>query len=273
MTRPTVTPPPANASCKKRLEIVALDSVPIVEAGDDLAKIVLDALIANQWTLAAGDVITITSKLLSRAEGRFVDLSTLDVSEDAERLARETGKDPRLVELVLRDTKSISRKAPNILVVRHRLGFVSANAGIDASNAEPPNAPAGSGPWALVMPKNPDKTAEAIRLAIVEATGVEVGIVITDSFGRPFRVGSVGIAVGVSGVPAVFDQRGKKDLFGRELESTITALADQIAAAADLVSGQADEARPITIVRGLSFDIVASSAAQLLRGSSTDLYA
>jgi coenzyme F420-0:L-glutamate ligase/coenzyme F420-1:gamma-L-glutamate ligase len=273
MTRPTLPPPPARVSCQKRLEIVALDSVPIIEPGDDLAKVVLDALVANQWTLADNDVIAITSKLLSRAEGRFFDLSTLDVSEDAERLARETGKDPRLVELVLRDTKAVSRKAPNVLVVRHRLGFMSANAGIDASNAVPPNAPAGSGPWALVMPKNPDKTAEAIRVAIVEASGVQVGIVITDSFGRPFRVGTVGVAVGVAGVPAVFDQRGKADLFGRPLESTVTALADQVAAAADLVSGQADEARPITVLRGLKFDIVPSSAAQLLRGSNSDLYA
>lgn len=273
MTRPTLPPPPAQVRCAKRLEIVALEGVPIVEPGDDLAKIVLDALRDNQWTLADGDVIVITSKLLSRAEGRFFDLSVLDVSEEAERLAKETNKDARLVELVLRDTRTVSRKADNILIVRHRLGFVSANAGIDASNAAPPHAPPGSGPWALVMPKNPDKTAEWLRAALHQETGAQIGIIVTDSFGRPFRIGTVGTAVGVAGVPAVFDQRGMNDLFGRPLESTITAVADQIAAAADLVSGQANEARPITIVRGLSFDVVASSAAQLLRTSSADLYA
>lgn len=273
MTRPTVPPPPASVRCARRLEIVALEGVPIVEPGDDLSKIVIDALRANAWELADGDVLVITSKLLSRVEGRFFDLSTLDVSEEAERLAKETNKDPRLVELVLRDTRSVSRKGENVLVVRHRLGFVSANAGIDASNAAPPHAPPGSGPWALVMPKNPDKTAEWLRAALQQETNAAIGIVITDSFGRPFRVGTVGTAVGVAGVPAVFDQRGKQDLFGRPLEATITALADQIAAAADLVSGQADEARPITVVRGLQFDVVASSAAQLLRLPAADLYA
>ena len=196
MTRPTLPPPPAQVRCAKRLEVVALEGVPIVEPGDDLAKIVLDALRDNQWTLADGDVIVITSKLLSRAEGRFFDLSVLDVSEEAERLAKETNKDARLVELVLRDTRTGSRKADNVLIVRHRLGFVSANAGIDASNAAPPHAPPGSGPWALVMPKNPDKTAEWLRAALHQETGAQIGIIVTDSFGRPFRIGTVGTAVG-----------------------------------------------------------------------------
>lgn len=273
MSEAPLAPPVASVTCRRRLEIVALEGVPIVEPGDDLATVVLDALAANDWTLADGDVIAITSKLLSRSEGRFVDLSTVEVGDEAVRVAAEIGKDPRLVELILRDTAAISRKGPNVIVVRHRLGFVAANASIDASNALPTNAPPGSGPWALIMPQDPDATADALRLTLAERTGAHVGIIITDSFGRPFRVGTVGTAVGVAGVPAVFDQRGKVDLFGRQLEATITALADQIAAAADLVSGQADEARPITIVRGLAFDVVRSSATQLLRGTSADLYA
>lgn len=274
MNLPSPVPPaPCSVSCAKRLEIIALDGVPIVHPGDDVAAIIQKALVDSGLELADGDVLVITSKLFSRSENRFVDLSTLDVSEEAAKIAKEVEKDPRLVELILRDTRSISRKAKNILVVRHRLGFISANAGIDASNAAPESAPEGSGPWALVMPKNPDKSAELVRSTLAEASGKKLGVVVTDSFGRPFRVGTVGAAVGVAGVPAVFDQRGKTDLFGRPLESTITAVADQIAAAADLVSGQADEARPVTLVRGLSFDVTTSSAAQLLRLPVADLYA
>lgn len=274
MSLPSPIPPaPCSIRCAKRLEVIALDGVPIVQPGDDIAAIITKALTTSGLALEDGDVLVITSKLFSRTENRFVDLSTLDVGEEAEKLAKETEKDPRLVELILRDTRSVSRKGKNILVVRHRLGFISANAGIDASNAAPESAPEGSGPWALVLPKNPDKSAEAVRATLAEATGKKIGVIVTDSFGRPFRVGTVGAAVGVAGVPAVYDQRGMKDLFGRPLESTVTAVADQIAAAADLVSGQADESRPITLVRGLSFDVTTSSAAQLLRLPVADLYA
>jgi len=273
MNLPAPVPPaPSTVSCAKRLEIIALEGVPIVHSGDDVAAIIATAITQSGLTLEDNDILVVTSKLFSRSENRFVDLSTLDVSEEAAKVAKETEKDPRLVELILRDTRAISRKAKNILVVRHRLGFISANAGIDASNAAPESAPDGSGPWALVMPKNPDKSAELVRSTLSESSGKKIGVVVTDSFGRPFRVGTVGAAVGVAGVPAVFDQRGKKDLFGRPLESTVTAVADQIAAAADLVAGQADESRPVILVRGLTFDVTTSSAAQLLRLPVADLY-
>jgi coenzyme F420-0:L-glutamate ligase / coenzyme F420-1:gamma-L-glutamate ligase len=276
MTDVPVRPPAGKAQtieCSTRLELIALGGIPIVEPGDDLAQIVLTAIRNAGLMLVDGDVLCIASKMVSRIEGRFLDLSTLDVSPEAARLAKEVGKDPQLVEAILRDSESVSRKTKNALIVRHRLGFISANASIDASNAAPPLGPEGSGPWVLLMPRNPDKSAEALRAALETETGAHIGVVITDSFGRPFRVGTVGVAVGVAGLPAVYDQRGRTDLFGRPLECTVTAVADQVAAAADFVSGQADEARPVVLVRGLKFDPAQTSAQELLRDPKTDLYA
>jgi coenzyme F420-0:L-glutamate ligase/coenzyme F420-1:gamma-L-glutamate ligase len=157
--------------------------------------------------------------------------------------------------------------------VRHRLGFVSANAGIDCSNAAPAGAPPGSGPWALLLPSNPDAAAEALRAALSARHGAAIGVVISDSFGRPFRLGTVGAAIGLAGLPALWDRRGEPDLYGRKLELTITALGDQVAAAADLVAGQAGEGRAVVLVRGLSFSPGAHTAAELLRPAREDLYA
>jgi coenzyme F420-0:L-glutamate ligase/coenzyme F420-1:gamma-L-glutamate ligase len=262
-------------ACGARLEVVAVPGVPLVGAGADVPTLVVRAIRDAGIVLTDGDVLVVTSKLLSRAEGRFVDLSRVDPSTRAVDLARTVGKDPRLVELVLRESVAISRQAPGVLIVRHRLGFVVANAGIDASNAIPPGAPAQSGPWALLLPGAPDPSAAAIR-ARVEAelpAGTRVGVVITDSFGRPFRLGTVGVAIGVSGLPPLWDRRGEPDLFGRTLEQTITALADQVAAVADLVAGQAAEGRPLVLVRGLRFDPVTQPATTLLRKPEEDLYA
>jgi coenzyme F420-0:L-glutamate ligase/coenzyme F420-1:gamma-L-glutamate ligase len=163
--------------------------------------------------------------------------------------------------------------ANNVLIVRHRLGFVSANAGIDFSNARPPEGRAGVGPWALLLPEQPDECAARTRAALEARFGSGLGVVISDSHGRPFRLGTVGIALGVSGLPALHDQVGRFDLDGRRLEATLTALADQVAAAADLVAGQADESRPVVVVRGLSFESEPSSAEALLRPREQDLYA
>jgi coenzyme F420-0:L-glutamate ligase/coenzyme F420-1:gamma-L-glutamate ligase len=208
-------------------------------------------------------------------EGRFVDLAAVAASPRARQLAEQTGKDPRIVELILRESTSVSRTARDVLVVRHRLGFVCANAGIDQSNALPPGAdPASStGPWVLLLPEAPDQSAEALRHALATATGAAIGVVISDSFGRPFRLGSVGMAIGVAGIPPLWDKRGEGDLFDRRLEQTITALADQVAATADLVAGQGSEGRAIVLVRGLSFDPGVHHAAELLRPPEQDLYA
>jgi coenzyme F420-0:L-glutamate ligase/coenzyme F420-1:gamma-L-glutamate ligase len=260
-------------TCGHRLEALAVPGVPLVGRGDDVPAIVWRALAAAGVSVADGDVLVVTSKLLSRAEGRFVELPKVEPSPRATQLAEQVGKDPRAVELILRESIAVSRQARGVLVVRHRLGFVVANAGIDASNAVPPDAPPGSGPWALLLPEAPDRSAAAIRARVEAESGAHVGVVITDSFGRPFRVGTVGVAVGVSGLPPVWDRRGEPDLFGRALETTITALADQVAAVADLVAGQAAERRPLVLVRGLRFDPSEQGASALLRPASEDLYA
>jgi coenzyme F420-0:L-glutamate ligase/coenzyme F420-1:gamma-L-glutamate ligase len=260
-------------TCSHRLEVLAVPGLPLVQRGDDVPALVARALRAAELAVADGDVLVVTSKLLSRAEGRFVDVHGVAPSARAIELGRQVRKDPRAVELILRESTAVSRQAVGVLVVRHRLGFVVANAGIDASNAVPSDAPPGSGPWALLLPEAPDASAAAIRARVEAESGVRVGVVITDSFGRPFRVGTVGVAIGVSGLPPVWDRRGEADLFGRPLENTITALADQVAAAADLVAGQAAERRPLVLVRGLGFDPSEQGASALVRPVEEDLYA
>lgn len=259
--------------CAARLEIVALPSLPVVSPGDDLVALIEEGLARAEMALADGDVVVVTSKIVSRSEGRFVDLGTIVPSERAGALGAEIGKDARVVELILRESNGISRSTRGALVVRHRLGFIVANAGIDLSNAAPKDMAQGGGPWALLLPEAPDASAERIRAALAASSGAAIGVVISDSFGRPFRLGTVGAAIGLAGLPALWDRRGEKDLFGRALEQTITALGDQIAAAADLVAGQADEGRAVVVVRGLSFPTEAHAASELLRPAAEDLYA
>lgn len=263
-----------NVQCAAKLEVLALPGLPIVAPGDDLAALVTAALARAELTLRDGDVIVVASKLVSRAEGRYADLGATDPSRSAHQLAVRTGHDPRHVELILRESTDLSRAIPGVLVVRHRLGFVVANAGIDFSNAAPPPALAarGRGPWALLLPENPDASAARLQAALAPG-GRPIGVVISDSFGRPFRFGSVGIAVGSAGLPPLFHQKGKPDLFGRALDHTVTALADQVAAAADLVAGQADEGRGVVLVRGLAFDTSEDGAATIVRPADQDVYA
>ena len=251
------------------MTVTALEHLGVVGPGDDLAREITAALAASEIDLVPGDVLVVASKVVSRAEGRFVDLSRIEPSADAIRLADEVDKDPRLVQAILDDSVSISRAAPGVLITRHKLGLVSANAAIDASNAMPPDAPAASGPWILRLPIDPDASATRLR----DALHPGIGVIISDSLGRPFRLGTVGAAIGVSGVPALWDQRGSEDLFGRALQHTLTALADQIAAAADLVAGQSSEARGLIHVHGLCFAPVESSAHDLVRSPEQDLYA
>jgi coenzyme F420-0:L-glutamate ligase/coenzyme F420-1:gamma-L-glutamate ligase len=261
------------ATCAPRLEIRALPDLPIIQPGDDLAEILACTLERAGMGLESSDVLVVTSKLVSRAEDRFVDVSTIEPGPRARELAVTTVMDARLVELILGESVAVSRAAPHALIVRHRLGFISANAGIDMSNARPPGAAAGAGPWALLMPRDPDATAEHIRDALSQRHDVAIGVIISDSFGRPFRLGTVGTAIGVAGVPALNDMRGQLDLVGRALEHTETALADQIAAAADLVAGQGAESRGAVLVRGLEFAPGSYSARLLLRPAEGDLYA
>ena len=265
----------ADIACEPELVVSALAGIPIVQPGDDVAELLCEALMRERVPLQSGrDVLVVTSKVLSRAEDRFVDVSTVEPSARARELALVTGKDPRVVELILRESSAVSRAKKNVLLTRHTLGFVSANAGIDESNARPRHAGDQPGPWVLLLPRDPDASARALRAAVAERVSVDVGVVVTDSHGRPFRIGTVGAAIGVAGLPALWDHRGRVDLHGRPLEVTVTALADQVAAAADLVAGQADEGRAVVRVRGLRFTPRDDASSQpLLRPSDEDLYA
>ena len=260
-------------SCDGSITLRALQEIPLLVPGDDLGLLILASLLRDGIELCHGDVLVVCSKAVSRVEGRFVDVAAVEPSHRAREVATRTSKDPRVVELILRESTEISRLAPGALVVRHRLGFVTGDAGIDFSNAAPPPGADGVGPWALLLPVDPDASALRLRTSLSAARGVDIGVVITDSFGRPFRLGTVGVAIGVAGVPAVWDQRGQVDLFGRTLEHTVTALADQVAAAADLVAGQGGEGRPVIHVRGLRFPPCAATARDLLRPIGRDLFA
>lgn len=257
-----------------KVELRALPGVPVLQPGADVGAAVWAGLAQAEIVLADGDVLVIASKLLSRAGDRFVDLCQIAPSDKARALADQVDKDPRLVELILRESVAVSRAAPGVLIVRHRLGFVSANAAIDQSNSRPEYARPGSGPWVLLIPDDPDADARRLRAELEARSGVTVGVIVSDSLGRPFRLGTVGAAIGVAGVPAVNDQRGRSDLFGRPLEHTETALADQIAAAADLVAGQSDEGRGVVHMRGIVWnDATRASWAPDSEGQKTGAYA
>lgn len=246
--------------------LFALPGIPLVKQGDNLLDHIVMALRRAELRLQTGDVIVVTSKIVSKAEGRLVDIRTVTPNAEAYRIAGVTGKDPRIVELVLRESTSVSRMAPNLLITRHRLGFTSANAGIDQSNV------GGDDHFVLLLPLEPDKSAEAIRDGLWQETGVAVGVVISDSHGRPFRMGNVGVAIGVAGMPALLDLRGKDDLFGRALRVTTQGYADLVASAAHLVSGEAGEGLPVVLVRGLKFPQIDGHACDLNRPFEYDLY-
>jgi coenzyme F420-0:L-glutamate ligase/coenzyme F420-1:gamma-L-glutamate ligase len=248
------------------LSLFALPGMPAVQRGDDLARLIVEALERAALRLQDGDALVVTSKIVSKAEGRLVDLRAVQPSDEALRFASVTGKDPRIVELVLRESAEVSRSAPNVLITRHRLGFVSANAGIDQSNVD------GSDEHALLLPLDPDESARKLRERLRELTGVQVGIIISDSHGRPFRLGNVGVAVGVAGMPALVDLRGQPDMFGRILRISIQGYADMVASAAGLLSGEGREGLPVVLVRGLEFPAVDGRAADLYRPPSEDLY-
>jgi coenzyme F420-0:L-glutamate ligase/coenzyme F420-1:gamma-L-glutamate ligase len=249
-----------------QLTLTALRGIPLVQPGDDLAHLLLAALDANGAVLQQGDALVITSKIVSKAEGRIVRLNSVTPSAAAVELAERTGKDPRIVELVLQESVRVSRAAPNVLVVEHRLGFVSANAGIDQSNLEDGDE------RVLLLPLNPDESARLIRQRLYEATGVEVGVIISDSHGRPFRRGNINVAIGVAGMPAVIDLRGQPDLFRRTLRVSIQGYADMVASAAGLLTGEAAEGLPVVHLRGLIYPPTDGRASEINRLAEQDLY-
>lgn len=246
----------------------ALAGVPLVEAGDDLAQLAAAALRANGLALGDGDVLVVAQKIVSKAEGRAVDLADIEPSRRAAALGAEIGKDPRLVEVILAESRRVVRRRPGLLIVEHRLGFVMANAGVDHSNL----AMGAPGERVLLLPEDPDGSARALRDALQAAFGVRIGVVINDSFGRPWRKGVCGVALGAAGLPALIDRRGEPDLFGRPLLVTEIGFADEIAAAASLVMGQAGEGLPIVLLRGLSWSAPEQPAAALVRPAEHDLF-
>lgn len=251
----------------KSLSLVALRGVPVVRAGDDLAGIVFGALQATAVELQPGDVLVLAQKIVSKAEDRAVDLGTVVPSPKAVALAKSVVKDPRLVELILSESTEIIRQAPGVLVVAHRLGFVLANAGIDQSNIGPDGEQR-----ALLLPLDPDRSCRGLRDDLRLLSGVDVAVVIIDSIGRAWRNGTVGTALGVSGLPALLDLRGRPDMFGRPLRVTELGLADEVAAAASLLMGQADEGTPIVLVRGVPYDRREGAVGELIRARSQDLF-
>jgi len=257
----------SNVPESAQLTLVALPGIPLVQPGDDLARLIVTGLDAARLKLEPGDILVITSKLVSKAEGRLVDLRTIIPSARAQEVAGITQKDPRLVELILQESTDIARMRGEVLIVRHKLGLTLANAGIDHSNVG-----SNGEDWVLLLPEDPDASARRLRESLGALTGVLPGVVISDSHGRPFRIGTVGVAIGLAGFPAVWDMRGQHDLFGRVLRVTVTGLGDELAAAAGLISGQGAEGRPVVLIRGMQLPPGDGRAADLVRPPELDLY-
>lgn len=251
------------------VEIFAVAGLPMVQAGDDLVALVHGAMRAAGQELRDRDVVVFAQKVVSKSEGRRVDMASVVPSPRALEIAATVRKDPRLVELVLQESRRVVRQIPDVLIVEHRLGLVMANAGIDQSNVADPEGPE----YALLLPQDPDASAERLRADFARVSGRDVGVVINDSFGRPWRQGTVGVAIGCAGLPALVDLRGTPDLFGRTLKVTVIAYADELAAAASLLMGQATEGRPVVVVRGLPLTGAPASAARsVVRDTREDLF-
>lgn len=247
------------------LSVIPLSGIGEIQPGEDLAHLLCASIRRTGAQLDAQVVLVVAQKAVSKAENRYVDLNSVRVSEEAARLAAITRKDPRLVELVLSESTEVLRAKPDVLIVRHRLGYVMANAGIDRSNV-------GGTDRVLLLPVNPDESALQLRSRLATQLGVEPGVVISDSFGRPWRKGVTNVALGSAGLPSLIDRRGEVDRNGRRLEVTEVAFADLIASAAGLVMGEGSEGVPAALLRGLSWSAATNPASSLLRPIQEDLF-
>lgn len=262
------------------LTITPLLNIPLIRRDDDLADILVEGLNASEIKLEDDDLLVLAQKIVSKAEGRMVDLTTITPSERAVNLAAESGKDPRIIELMLQESNEVLRVRAGTIIVEHRLGFVCANAGIDHSNVGSPLPEEGMsevkvdarGDWVLLLPRDPDMSCRVIREKIKSKTGKRIGVMIIDSHGRAWRVGTVGVCIGLSGIPAVVDERGWKDLFDYTLRVTVVGVADELAAAASLMMGQAAEGTPAVHVRGFPYPLREGSLKELLRPKDQDLF-
>jgi coenzyme F420-0:L-glutamate ligase/coenzyme F420-1:gamma-L-glutamate ligase len=252
------------------LTLTSLNEIPLIRHGDNLADIILNALQKTYITLEDKDVLVVAQKIVSKAEGRMVNLVSVKPSQKALDLALQTEKDPRVVELMLQESRTVLRTRPGSIIVEHKLGFICANAGIDHSNV------AGDGDkkeeYVLLLPENPDRSAEQIRSTLESQTGKGIGVLIIDSHGRAWRTGTVGVAIGFSGIPGLIDLRGDKDLFGYTLRITQVGAADELAAAASLMMGQAAEGTPVVHVRGFPYPLREGSLKELIRPKEQDLF-
>ena len=250
-----------------QLHIMALDGVPLIKPGDDLASIINNSLQSQSLTLQNGDILVLAQKIVSKAENRLVDLDSVSPGEQALALAKQVDKDPRLVELILSESRSVIRQKPGVLITEHRLGWIMANAGIDASNVGDDNR-------VLLLPVDSDQSCIELRSQFNTRCKADIGVIINDSFGRPWRLGTTGVALGAAGIPSLWDRRGERDLFDRELKTTQQAVADDLAAAASLLQGQGAEGRPVILIRGfnLALQLPASPARALLREQSEDMF-
>ncbi len=254
----------------KPLSLTPLPNMPLIQPGDNLAGLILSSLEEAEITLQDGDILVLAQKIVSKVENRLVNLATITPSLAALEVAKKTGKDPRLTELLLRESNEVLRMRIGTAIVEHRLGFVCANAGIDHSNV------AGEGhkaeEWVLLLPENPDQSAAELRKQLEAASGAKLGVMIIDSHGRAWRLGTVGVAIGLSGLPGLIDERGWKDLFGYTLQITVVGVADELAAAASLMMGQAAEGTPVVHVRGFPYPLREGSLKELLRPKEQDMF-
>lgn len=241
-----------------------------MQPGDDLATMILEGLERASVALLNGDVLVVGQKVVSKVEARLINLDDVTPSAEALLLAEETEKDPRLVEVILRESNQVVRKRVDLIIVEHKLGFICANAGVDRSNIR--GVGERPGEWVSTLPEDPDASAQKIRQRVHDATGAQIGVLIIDSHGRAWRLGTVGAVIGVAGFPALLDLRGRPDLYGDPLQTTQVGLADEVAAAASVLMGQADECRPVIHVRGLPYDLREGSLSEILRPKELDLF-
>lgn len=252
------------------LTITPLKNIPLIRQDDNLADILVDSIRNSDVQLANDDILVIAQKIISKSEGRMVNLATITPSEQAVELAQKTEKDPRVVQLILQESNEVMRVRVGTIIVEHKLGFVCANAGIDHSNV----AGEGSGneEYVLLLPEDPDRSAKNLRDQIKQKTGIKVGVMIIDSHGRAWRNGTVGVCIGLSGIPAMIDERGWTDLFGYTLKITVVGVADELAAAASLMMGQASEGTPAAHVRGFPYPLSEGTLKELLRPKQQDMF-
>lgn len=254
----------------------------MIQKGDDLAEVILAALHDNQISLQHGDILVLAQKIVSKAEGRLVNLADIIPSDLAVELAQHSEKDPRLVEIIMQESREVLRVKTGTIIVEHHLGFICASAGIDHSNASlDPQLHSADGTkhgstemdeWVLLLPKDPDASARALRSRLQTISGVGLAVLIIDSHGRAWRLGTVGVAIGMAGVPGLVDLRGQLDLFGYPLKITVVGAADELAAAASLVMGQAAEGTPVVHVRGFPYSLRESALVEMLRPKEDDLF-